>query len=389
MDKISAIQNVDVADEKARLHKTNKFGVIKHDKNREEENKLLSETLALGTYKTSEYKTFKIYEPKERLIFRLPYYPDRITHHAIINILEPIWTNTFISSTYSCIKGRGIKGAYEGIKKSLKDVKNTTYCLKVDIKKFYPSLNHEILFKILKRKIKDNALLNLLWEIIESNEKGVPIGNYLSQFFANLYLTPLDHKIKEVWKVKHYHRYADDMVFLHSSKEFLHHILELLKEALAELKLELKGNYQIFAVEDRGIDFVGFVFRHGYILLRKSIKAKITRLMFDLKHNLLSPEKFKTSMSAYYGWLQMCNAKHLMTKIRDLTGVNLIGWLGKKTIISKFYNHNIRVVVIDERPKYYKVNVIYKDKPYSFKSTAKLFGKYKECRNFNLYLKAA
>ena len=379
--------NIELADNKARLHKEKRYGVQKHDKNREEENRLLLEALILGKYKTSPYKTFKIYEPKERLIFRLPYYPDRITHHAILNLLEPIWVKTFIANSYSCIKGRGIQAAYYGVKKSLRDIEGTKYCLKVDIKKFYPSLDHDILFNTLKKKIKDSKLLALLKEIIDSNEQGVPIGNYLSQFFANLYLTDIDHKIKEVLRIKHYHRYADDMVFLASTKEELRRVLEWLKEALAEIKLELKANYQIFPVESRGIDFVGFVFFHNYIKLRKSIKHRIRKLINRYKSGEIQIDSFKRSISAYYGWLQYCNSKHYLQKIYDQTGINLIAWLGEKSIISKFYNKNIRVVVIDKRPKYYKVNIIYHSKPYSFRSAARFWEKYVNHKNFDILIK--
>lgn len=132
------------------------------------------------TYKTSEYNTYKIYEPKERIIFRLPYYPDRITHHAIMNVMEPIWTKIFTRDTYSCIKDRGIYALVGKLKKDLrKDPEGTKYCAKMDIKKFYPSITHSILKEIIRKKIKDKSLLKLLDEIIDSAE-GVPIGNYLS-----------------------------------------------------------------------------------------------------------------------------------------------------------------------------------------------------------------
>lgn len=132
-----------------------------------------------GTYRTSTYKTFTIYEPKERIIFKLPFYPDRIVHHAIMNILEPIWVSIFINNTYSCIKGRGIHKAVRDIQQDLKDIDGTKYCLKLDIKKFYPSIDHDVLKSIIRKKIKDEKLLNLLDGIIDSTD-GVPIGNYLS-----------------------------------------------------------------------------------------------------------------------------------------------------------------------------------------------------------------
>lgn len=151
--KIYDKQNVDIADRKARKCKRRRYGVRKHDENREEENNQLCLLLKNGEYKTSEYTTYKIYEPKERIIFRLPYYPDRITHHAIMNIMEPIWVKIFTRDTYSCIKNRGIHTLLQKLQSDLaSDPEGTKYCLKLDIKKFYPSINHKILNKSLERR---------------------------------------------------------------------------------------------------------------------------------------------------------------------------------------------------------------------------------------------
>lgn len=219
-EQVYSLPNIELADRKARRHKSVRWGILKHDKHREKENLKLAETLRNLTYKTSKYSTFKIYEPKERLIFRLPYYPDRITHHAIMNIMEPIWVNIFIKHTYSCIKDRGIHDVAKDLKYVLqKYPEETKYCLKLDVRKFYPSIDHDILYEILQKKIKDKKLLSLLKEIIYSAD-GVPIGNYLSQFFANLYLAYFDHWVKEELKCKFYFRYADDIVILSDSKEF-------------------------------------------------------------------------------------------------------------------------------------------------------------------------
>lgn len=224
--KITDIENIYLADKKARRHKLNTYGVKLHDKNREENLLNLQKMLIEGTYVTSDYETFIIYEPKEREIYRLPYYPDRIVHHALMNVLEGIWVPIFIKNTFSCIKGRGIHAAAKAVKKDLKeDPEGTRYCLKMDITKFYPSIDHTILKRIIRRKIKDNKVLHLLDSIIDSAE-GVPIGNYLSQFFANLYLAYFDHWIYEELGVKYYYRYADDIVILHHNKEFLHDLLD-------------------------------------------------------------------------------------------------------------------------------------------------------------------
>lgn len=267
---------------------------------------------------------------KERIIFRLPYFPDRIAQWDIMLTMEPIWVKTFISQTYSCIKDRGIHKLAKDVKKALRnDKQGTRYCLKLDVKKFYPSIDHEVLkFEILRRKIKDNKLLALLDEIVDSTD-GVPIGNYLSQFFANLTLTYFDHWIFEEIKPElkkrgiklYYFRYADDIVVLSNDKEALREILALIKTYFHQVvKLELKGNYQVFPVDSRGIDFVGYRFYHTHTLLRKSIKQRIFRLVNKYKAGKISLEEFKRKMSSYFGWLKYCDSKHLLQKIEQETG---------------------------------------------------------------------
>ena len=269
-------------------------------------------------YKTSSYTTFTIYEPKERLIFRLPYYPDRILHHAIMNILEPIWLSIFTKDTYSCIKNRGIHKLVNNLKKALKsDPEGTKYCLKLDIKKFYPSINHDILKQIIRYKIKDEELLQLLDEIIDSAE-GVPIGNYLSQFFANLYLAYFDHWIKEILKVIYYFRYCDDITILGSSKEELHEQLLKIQEYLeVNLKLQVKPNWQIYPVEARGIDFVGYVFRHKYTRLRKSIKHNLFVKVSGQAKQFSYKKDRVIKIGSYFGWLKYCNSKHLKYELNN------------------------------------------------------------------------
>lgn len=320
-DKIISIENLRLADEKARKGKTNSYGVKVHDKNRENNILKLHQALKNGTFRTSEYTIFKIYEPKERDIYRLPYYPDRIVHHAIMNVMEPIWTSIFTNDTCACIKKRGLKGAFERMKKYLKDIEGTQYCLKIDIKKFYPSIDHGKMKWIIRKKIKDERLLQLLDGIIDSAD-GVPIGNYLSQYFANLFLAYFDHYVKEVLKVKYYVRYADDMVFLTSSKEELIEILKRTKDYMGSLQLQLKGNEQIFRVaynntekDARGIDFVGYVFYHNQTLLRKSIKKRLIRkCCYMNKLEFISHKSYKMGVGSWWGWIKYSNSRNLARK---------------------------------------------------------------------------
>lgn len=281
----------------------------------------LHKSLKEGTFKTSPYSIFKIYEPKEREIYRLPFYPDRVVHHAIMNIMEPIWVSIFTNDTYACVKGKGIHSLVVSLKKSLSlYVTETKYCLKMDIRKFYPSIDNGILKSIIRKKIKDERLLSLLDNIIDSS-KGVPIGNYLSQYFANLYLTYLDHWIKEVLKVRFYWRYADDMVLLSDSKEELWGWYKQIDDYLSsKLNLKIKDNYQVFEVADRGIDYVGYVFRHNYTRVRKGIKKNMFRKVHRLNNRIIlpSPMEYKRAIASWYGWCKYCDGANLINKVINI-----------------------------------------------------------------------
>ncbi len=345
-DKVISLENLRLADEKARKGKLRSYGVQTHDKNRDANLLALHESLKNGTFKTSPYHIFKIYEPKERQIFRLPYFPDRILHHAIMNVLEPIWVSVFNKNTYSCIKNRGIHACAKDVKQALKqDPDGTRYCLKIDVRKFYPSINHSILKAVVRRKIKDNRLLALLDEIIDSvnsvespgmpirqyvsnpdgticetalNGVSVPIGNYLSQYFANLFLAYFDHWLKEEKRVKYYWRYADDIVILAPDKDSLHALLHDIRAYLRDnLKLKVKRNYQVFPVDSRGIDFLGYVFYHTHTLLRKSIKQKLCRRVASLNKRKIAPtkEQYKQQICSWWGWCKYCDSFKLIHKL--------------------------------------------------------------------------
>lgn len=315
-DKIVSLDNLYEADKRARRQKSHRPEVMLFDKNKDNLLLDLQRKLINGEYETSEYYVFKIYEPKEREIFKLPYYPDRIVHRAIMNIMEPIWVSAFVKGTYSCIRKRGIHKALKDVKFALKDEVNTQYCLKLDIRKFYPSIDHDILKIIVRKKIKDKRLLNLLDEIIESAQ-GVPIGNYLSQFFANLYLTYLDHWIKEQKKVRYYFRYSDDIVILGRDKQELRNLLYDIQNYLNnKLKLSFKDNWQIFKVDSRGIDFVGYRIFHTHTLLRKSIKKKFCKKINKLnKKQNLDKDTYKQKICSYIGWIKYCNGRNLLNKM--------------------------------------------------------------------------
>lgn len=304
-DDICSIDNLLLADSKARKGKVKQSGVIDFDRNFEQNIADLYRELITKSYRVSPYTNRVIRERKERKISILPY-RDRIVQHAILNVLEPIFVSVFTKDTYSCIKGRGVHLASSKLRKSLMDTGNATYCLKMDIRKFYPSVDNGILKIMLRKKFKDQELLDLIDRIIDSST-GLPIGNYLSQYLSNFYLTYLDHWIKEHLKVKHYFRYADDFVILGNDKRLLHDIHGKISDYLKEkLNLELKPNRGPFPV-NLGIDFGGYRHFPGYTLLRKSIKQSFARA--------IKSRRPMASIASYMGWAKHANSKHLIKKL--------------------------------------------------------------------------
>lgn len=306
------MENLRVAHHNARRGKSN-YREVKMV-NAEEEKYLnqLQDMLKNKTYINSKYEIFeRNCSGKMRVIYKLPYFPDRIIHHAILQVLEPVWMKVFIRDTYQSIRGRGVHDAKRRIEKVMKAYK-PIYCLKLDVHKFYPSVNNEILKQIIRRKIKCEDTLWLLDTIIDSVE-GLPIGNYISQYLGNLYLAYFDHYIKEKFHLKHYFRYCDDIVILHDNKAYLHEVLSATKQYLQkELKLTLKPNYQVFPIASRPIDFLGYKFYPTHTLIRNSIKRNFIRKA--RKFNQTHSVKSKRSITSLYGWIGHANGHNLLTK---------------------------------------------------------------------------
>lgn len=312
--KIYDLDNLYLAYSKAKIGKSKSKGVIQFESDLDNNILRIQKELIEQTYITSEYNVFTIRDPKERTIYSLPF-RDRVVQHAIMNIIESLWTSVFISQSYSSIKGKGIHGAWKHIRRDMKNRKQTQYCLKMDITKFYPSIDHHIMKQIIRKKIKDVKLLHLLDGIIDS-APGMPIGNYLSQFLANLYLSYFDHWLKEVKRVKYYYRYADDLIILGDSKQDLHLLRIDIQSYLSEnLKLKLKPNYQVFPIVSRGIDFIGYVFYHTHTMLRKRIKKNFCRCVAKLNRKVLPAKDYRIKICSWLGWCKYCNSKNLIKTI--------------------------------------------------------------------------
>lgn len=311
-------------------------------------------------FKTSEYEIFILNEgKKKRDVYKLPFFPDRIAQWAILQVIEPFLLANMTADTYSAIPGKGIqpivddlRGHYktkivDGKKKSvwvpsilLTDEENTRYCYKIDLHHYYQSINHEVLKQKFRKVFKDPELLWLLDEIVDSintateedlielslsgeievdPNTGIPIGNYMSQYSGNFYLSSFDHWVKEELHVKHYYRYMDDVVIFASSKEELHEIHRKVTAYTRDyLHLNIKGNYQIFPTKVRGVDFVGYRFFGEYTLLRKStainFKRKMRACRKKMENNIPPTYSEWCSFNSYKGWLGNCDSYRLSKK---------------------------------------------------------------------------
>jgi len=308
------MDNIELAYSKAKRRKTWKRSVKKVEKNREKLLKKIQNMLTNHTYKTSAYHTKIIHEPKERLIYILPFYPDRIIHHAVMNVLEPVWDSLLISDTYSCRKG---KGQHKASRKCMQYVKKYEYCMQFDIRKFYPSLHHETLKKIIRKKIKDKEVLMLLDEIIDSThtERNVPIGNYLSQWFGNIYMNEVDMFVKHELRIKPYIRYCDDFLIFGDNKKEMHEIADEIEQFLdSKLKLSLSKKNLFHTTQ--GVDFLGYRhFKSGKILIRKStakrMKKRIKKLKWELKTKRITRDRVMSVLGSISGWLKHANTHNL------------------------------------------------------------------------------
>lgn len=325
-EKIYDIENLRLAHKQARRGKSFYTEVKLIDENEDEYLYRLQDMLIHKTYHTSKYEVFEKKEGKKiRKIYKLPYFPDRICQWAIIQVIEPYLMRTLTDDTYSALPGRGVERARRKMVRALKtDPENTAWCLKIDISKYYPNVNIEKLKFKYRRLFKDNDLLWLLDEILDSNpDTGVPIGNYISQYSGNIYLSDFDHRVKEVYHIKHYFRYMDDMVFLSSSKEELQNLIKEITKYLAdEYDLKVKDSWSLFRVEDRGIDFVGYVFRHDSIRLRKSIAHSIkktsSKIRWRVNNDMELNRHLYFSFNSLKGWLKHSHSGWLKIRYFDI-----------------------------------------------------------------------
>ena len=300
-EEICCIQNLHEAYYKASKNKRLTAGYIHFRKNAEKNLAFLRQLLLDGKYKHGKYRHFTITDPKQCLISAATF-SDRVIHHAIMNVLEPVFERQFIFHTYACRKG---KGTHAAARYAFKCAKSSAYFLKLDVKKYFDSIDHAVLKQLLCRIIKDSRCLSLLFCVIDSykvpfeggssgREKGLPIGNLTSQFFANFYLSLLDHFVLEKLKPKAYVRYMDDIVIFDDSLLRLKQIFNDVSVFCLE-KLVLSLKIPVFGKCRNGVPFLGWKLSSKDIQIlkktRRRMKQKLLLIETELSAGKISLEK--------------------------------------------------------------------------------------------------
>ncbi len=323
--KIYNFNNLLLAWRKARKGKTKKLYVKEFEKDTIGNLLALHEELKNGTYYPRQLKIFVLRDPKTRKISKSAF-RDRIVHHAIVNILEPIFDKFFFYDSCANRKGKGNLFAlkrFELFKRQItNNLKSEAFCLKADIKHYFQEVNHEILIKIIQRKIKDEEVMHLIKNILENNliggsekAKGMPLGNLTSQFFANIYLNELDYFVKHKLNAKYYIRYVDDFVILHNSKEQLEEWKKKIEEFLnSELKLELHPQKSKITSLSQGIDFVGFRNFYYFRLLRKRNIRNMERKIKMYKSELITKDKLNESFQGWQAYAKWADSYKLICR---------------------------------------------------------------------------
>jgi len=253
---------------------------------------------------------------------------DRVMHHALCNIIEPIFEARFIFDSYACRAGKGTHAGADRAQKFMRKVRRQgrLFCLKGDVSRYFPSVDHATLKALLRKRIKCPSTLWLCDEIIDSatrlsgTAKGIPIGNLTSQLFANIYLHEMDVFVKEGLRERYYVRYMDDFVIFGNDNDHLHQSRKNISEFLnTRLMLELNGKTQVFPVDSKGVDFLGYRIWPTHRLLRKSSKTRMKRKLkaFERKYRQgkITREHINHSIQSWLGHARHCNSYNLRRAI--------------------------------------------------------------------------
>ena len=338
-DELCTIGNLYVAYRKARRGKGGKWYVIEFEKDLMKNLRGLKTELESQTYEPRPLKTFVINDPKTRVI-SASYFRDRVVHHAVCNIIEPIFEKMFIHDSYVNRKGKGTHAALDRFDLFKRKVSSNWrlvdgmedsnmvigYFLKCDVRHYFESVDHKILLNIIKREISDERIIDLIRKILDNHKsrmqgKGMPIGNLTSQFFANVYLSELDYFVKHRLKARYYIRYVDDFVILHRDRNKLELWKDEINEFLKTIKLELhKEKSKIYPLH-RGANFLGFRVFYHYRLLKKSnishFMKRLDKLMELHCEKGISSEDIMKSVNGWLAYAKWANSYKLRRRVES------------------------------------------------------------------------
>jgi len=336
-EKVYNFQNLILASALARRGKRKKIDVCNFEYNLEENIIDIQDKLKNENYKFSDYEMFLIKEPKERLISKA-IYKDRVVHHALCNVIEPILDKAMIYDSYAC---RTDKGTHKAIKRAHYFLRQNKWVLKIDIKKYFFTIDHKILFNLIKTKIKDNRLLYLISKLLYSyktddnyyysfdnddlfsrtRERGLPIGNLTSQLFANFFLTTFDRYVKEDLKIKGYLRYMDDMLIFCDSKERLNAIKAKAINFLNKMRLKISENKTQLFPQNNGIRFLGFhIYKNGKKILRANLirfKKRFKNRAYLYENKKILFENLLLSLNSWIGYANKEENRKIINKILE------------------------------------------------------------------------
>ncbi len=338
--KVCSIENLILAFKKARLGKSKRDYVIEFESNLSKNLRQLQLELKDKIYQPRKLKKFIVRDPKTRTI-HASIFRDRIVHHAIINILKPIYEKIFIYDSFASRKNKGthlavkrfeyfLRKASSNGRKVKKPFNNNSirgFVLKADIKHYFATMNHEILIAILRKNIKDNNFIGLIKIVLDNFDtkikgQGVPLGNYTSQFLANVYLNRLDYFVKHRLKAKYYIRYVDDFVILHKDKEVLEEHLIKIGKYLKNLRLELHPEKSGIYPLRNGIIFLGYrIFYHYKLLRKRNINHFLNKFRENIrlyKEGIIDRKKLESFLHGWFGYSKFANTYNFRKKIVDL-----------------------------------------------------------------------
>lgn len=315
-DYIVSVENLFIAWEKFRIDKRSRTDVLAFERNLEDNLFALRDDLVSGVYRHGAYQPFTVFDPKERRIHKADV-RDRVAHQAIVNGIEPLFERRFIFDSFSCRINKGTHAAVRRLRTFLrqasKNNSRTVYVLKCDIKKFFDSVDHAILARLLARRISDERVMKLVLHIIASFAKnpgkGIPLGNLTSQLFANVYLHELDWEVKQMMCQRPYVRYCDDFVIVVGSYQEALWLAKYINAFLRDqLLLELHPNKIHIRTWKQGVDFLGYVLLPCAVVLRpKTVRRMIQNIT-------------KENSASYFGLCSHADAYELAQRLWNIIG---------------------------------------------------------------------